>query len=219
MQTIAELSDEQMAERLSIIKEKIADTKEKLDYYRKVFDKLPVAVFITDVATKQIKWMSQGISIFWGEIPIDTDIYNAVFKSVVHPEDYNKLISDVSKPFETKENRNFVFRVNIRNTKTVWYLSVSVPFKTNSSGKTVQTLSVALDINDIITKNEQLEQSAQDISKELNVLKIEHLTKSETEVLKRLGEGNSIKQTAEIQNRSYYTIENHKRNIFAKRPS
>lgn len=78
-------------------------------------------------------------------------------------------------------------------------------------------ISVGFDITDRLVLNQnQLEIYTKEIARLKSQIKIDHLTRTEKEIIKDLAIGKSTKQIAEERNRSYETINNHKRNIFRK---
>lgn len=116
---------------------------------------------------------------------------------------------------ERSLEESLIFRFYKKNGELRWiYIhSKAIIYK----GDPNHFLSIGFDVTEKLVLNpKQLEIYAREIAQLKNHIKISRLTKTEKEIIKELALGLTTKQIAEIRNRSYETINNHKRNVFRK---
>ena len=200
-----------LIERKKNLQQLITKKKEKLNYYKKVMDKIPVAFFISCTQTKTIKWLNNGIAKYLDNEVNTKVVANEYFNTKIPSEQLKDSLSEFSKPFQKNETtRDTVFDITQTDGKFVKYLAVTIPFGER------ENLSIAFEVNGVLTRNQQLEQLIRDLLKEKSNFQFSKLSKMELKVASLIGEGKTINQIANETYRSYHTIEFHKRNIQKK---
>lgn len=135
---------------------------------------------------------------------------------IYHKEDLEVIQRAVKIAFENKDREeSIIFRYFRKNGELRWiYLqSKAITYQNDPN----HILSIGFDVTEKLVINQyQLELYNKEITQLKNQLKIYNLTKVEKEIIKKLASGKTTKQIAEQRNRSYDTINNHKRNIFKK---
>ncbi len=207
---LSELSLAELQRKRQELKDHLTKTEEKLALRKKVLAKAPLAVLISDTQKQKIIWLNSGIALLFNNThPIDDP--NSFFKKIIVPEQYNSTMSELYKPFENNtQKRETLFDVIDVNGKIIKYMAVTVPYNKD------QNISGAFCINDISRRAEQLKEFISHLKKEMNELKLKQLTKTELKIAKHIAQGKTITQIADIEIRSYHTIEKHKRNIMKK---
>lgn len=116
---------------------------------------------------------------------------------------------------DRKMEESLIFRFYKKNGELRWvYIhSKAIEYK----GDPNHFLSVGFDVTEKLVLNpNQLEIYTKEIAQLKNHIKICQLTKTEKEIIKELATGKTTRLIAEQRNRSYETINNHKRNIFRR---
>ncbi len=135
-----------------------------------------------------------------------------------HPDDYHNVIKIIHDMAEWKiDSYSMSYRIKHKNGNWVWVYSKGNVFDEDKEKGIRKCISIAIDMTGRIVQNEeQLDVLLKEIAQLRNQTLIAKLTKTEKGIIKDLVSGKTTKQIAELRNRSYETINNHKRNIFRK---
>ena len=135
---------------------------------------------------------------------------------IYHKDDLEAIQKAVKIAFENKDREeSIIFRYYRKNGELRWIYvqSKAIIYQKDPN----HILSIGFDVTGkLVLNQEQLEVYMREIAQLKNQIKICKLTKVEKEIIKELVLGKTTKQIAELRNRSYETINNHKRNIFKK---
>ena len=135
---------------------------------------------------------------------------------IYHPDDV-KVINNAIKTImnDRSMEESIVFRFFNKAGERRWLFVYSKAIEYN--GDPNHFLCIGFDITDKIVLNEnELNVYISEIAQLRNELTLVKLTKTEKEIICELVKGKTTKEIACDRNRSYDTINNHKRNIFKK---
>lgn len=138
------------------------------------------------------------------------------YKLYYHPDDYPNVIKIIHDMSEQKiDSYSMSYRIKHKNGDWRWIYNRGNIFDEDKGIR--KCISIAIDMTDRIVQNEeQLDILLKEIAQLRNKVLIVKLTKTEKETIKNLVNGMTTKEIARHKNRSYDTINNHKRNIFRK---
>lgn len=133
-----------------------------------------------------------------------------------HPDDFNIVRNGIKKLVDGKADCYAgMFRAKHKDGNWKWLLSSARMITIN--GYPDYLLSVLVDLSEKMPDyNFLVERYLKEISQLKNLLKLNKLTKTEKEIINLLAQGLTTCEIAQKRNRSYETINNHKRNIFKK---
>ncbi len=133
-----------------------------------------------------------------------------------HPDDVKQVRDAVKQSFIDNNFRDAVVcRIKHKNRQWKWVYIFGCRLKYSDGGKYM--LSSAVEITKEFTYNHtKMQQYMKEITLLKSKLTLSKLTNSEKEIICLLAKGKTVKEVAVIRERSYDTINNHKRNIFKK---
>lgn len=162
-------------------------------------------------------WMNEQYSKIFGYSFTERQKIGIDYKEgqLYHPEDIDIIKAGIKQAFEEREkNYAALFRAKTFQGNWKWVLS---SIKALTFDKEDYLLCVIIDVTDNIEDSALLiERYSKELAALRNQLQIKELTKTEKQIIKELASGKTTKEIAELRNRSYETINNHKRNIFRK---
>ncbi len=204
---------------LRSLRKRLEETTREKDFYLKIFSKMRAAVHINEIISSEtsvVRWINDGVSNLSGWKPSDI-IDNPDFLKENIIGDAGVIKKSIDKFTEEPDKSHIgVYKIRTKDGSEVWHQSYVTPFEYDKNGKLTKSLSVAVDINNKIINIEELSLLVSEYKQKLNRIRIKNLTKAELEVAKLIASGLTLKKIAEKLNRSYHTIESHKRNIFHK---
>lgn len=136
-------------------------------------------------------------------------------EELYHPQDIDIIRSGIKDAFKNRDkNHAAIFRIKTPEGNWKWVLSTVKVIELNNQEF---LLSVVVDVSENMREYSILiERYAKEISALKHDLILQKLTKCEKKVIQLISKGMSTKEIANCLNRSYETINNHKRNIFKK---
>ena len=137
-------------------------------------------------------------------------------KDFYHPDDIDIIKEGIKTLIENKEaNHAALFRGKNKEGDWIWMFSSARSVTINNDPNYL--LCVNVNVTDKLAEYQLLlNRYTKEITSLKNELLLKNLTKIEKEIIKELTLGKSTKVIAEQRDRSYETINNHKRNIFRK---
>jgi DNA-binding CsgD family transcriptional regulator len=187
------------------------------DFYKRILDKVPAVIHINNLETQLVDWINQyGLSL--SGYPHDQVVQNPDFlPRVVVAEDLPWMFESIEwfkKP--DSNSTSYIYNMRHADGKIATYQGFGVLFDTDKNGKPLRNLAIDIDITHDIQNYLQLKRHMDEMRRKLHQSQLDNLTITERQIVTQLCRGKSIKAIATEQNRSHYTIENHKRNIFNK---
>lgn len=133
-----------------------------------------------------------------------------------HPDDLEIIRVGAKKLIKDREKgHTAMFRIKTKENDWKWVLSSCNAITLN--GDSGYILCFMVDLSSRMNNYHFLtEKYTKEIKRLQNQITINKLTKTEKEITKDIASGKSSKQISEERERSYETINNHKRNIFSK---
>jgi DNA-binding CsgD family transcriptional regulator len=187
------------------------------NFYKQVLDKIPAVVHINNLETQLVDWINQyGLSL--SGYTHDQVVQNPDFlRGAVVAEDLPWMYESIEwfkKP--DSNSTSYIYNMRHADGKVVTYQGFGVVLETDENGKPLRNLAIDIDITHDIQNFLQLKRHLDEMRRKLHQSQLDSLTITERQIVTHLCKGKSIKTIASEQNRSHYTIENHKRNIFTK---
>ncbi len=208
-----------LEKELKQLKEKLCEIEKERDFYREVLKKMQAVVHVNDLTPPKgslVKWINEGVKNVSGWEPediVDNPDFlpdNIIGDSIVNEKSRNHFKED-------PDNHQIgIYKLRSKDGSAIWYQTVIVPFEKDENGHPVKSLSVAFDVTDEVFNVEELEQRIREYKTKLNSMILEKLTKKEMECFQLIVRGKTLKKIACELNRSYHTIESHKKNLFTK---
>lgn len=195
----------------------VGDKAEFLDY---VINSVGASIHIMKVDEKGNTlplWMNKQYSAVTGYNFKDRLKIGMNYKKdeLYHPDDIEIIRSGIKDAFNNRDkNHVAMFRVKTSQGTWKWVLSTIKVIELNQKD---YLLSVVVDVSENMKEYAILvERYAKEIAALKHELLLQKLTKCEKIIIGFLSQGMSTREIANELNRSYETINNHKRNIFKK---
>jgi len=199
--------------------------KEKLEFYEKIINKLPVILYINEVehqgdmnSIKCIwsnKWATDFIGYEQDEI---TKMGSDFVKAIMHPDDI--LETPKSLEFHKNKEEDVYFslgRLRPKNhEKYHWIYLRTLNFTKYQDGLPKQSLNVAFELHGEVMRANQFVTLLKEINQIHNELKLKSLTNRELEILKLITKGLTDKVIGAILNISIATAKTHRNKVLKK---
>lgn len=201
---------------------KFKNKEEEYRFLKRIVSELGVSIYLNEMDT------NGNIELLWAnDITFDISGYTLeereklgqkYFKINYHPDDYQKVLQICDHVMQTKRiDSSVVYRIKAKTNSWKWIYTKTKVIEKEFKGNRVKMLCIAFDITDKIAENqEELDILLKENAQLRNELVLQKLTKTEKQIITELATGKSTKDIAVEINRSYETINNHKRNIFKK---
>ncbi len=135
---------------------------------------------------------------------------------IYHPDDI-EIIRDGIKDLLKNRTEGYAGMFRVKNKAGGWKWILSSTKAITINGDPGFLISLMVDVIEDMAKYQILtERYTKEINQLKNEIIINKLTKIEKGIIREIVSGKSTRQIAEQRNRSYETINNHKRNIFKK---
>jgi PAS domain S-box-containing protein len=195
----------------------IAQLIAERDFYKKILDNIPAIVHINNLDKETIEWVNQRVELMSGYKPEDIVSNRDFLPSVVVADDHQWMYDsiDIIRQLQN-ESTSYIYSIRHANGQVVTYQGCCVVFDKDELGKPLSNLAIDIDITHEIANYQQLKRHLDEMTRQLHRTQLDNLTKTEKQIISLLCQGKSIKAIAQAQNRSHYTIDNHKRHVFAK---
>jgi PAS domain S-box-containing protein len=211
--------DRLMKDRAGYLENQLEKLSAERDFYKNMLDELYAVIHVNEVRDKntmEVKWVNKGVNAVSGycqeEVINDPD-----FMKKLLPDDYGVALESVDHIKNVPEGyHSMVCRGQCKDGSKKWFQCYFKVLEKDEGDKSVLSLMLVVDISKKIRNRERLNELLAMQKRELNKLLIDQLTNTEILVAKKIAQGKSLKQIARDLNRSYHTIESHKRNIFKK---
>lgn len=195
--------------------------EDETEFYKEIINSVNGSVHLMKVdengSTLPV-WMNSQYSKIMGYSFDDRQKIGFNYKDdeLYHPDDIGIIRDGIKKIMKDRtEGYAGMFRIKSKEGRWKWVLSSARVLTIN--GDPGFLLNLMVDVTEDMTKFHILtERYTKEIKQLKNEIIINKLTKTEKEIIKELVSGKSTRQIAEQRNRSYETINNHKRNIFRK---
>jgi PAS domain S-box-containing protein len=192
------------------------------NFLMKALNGLNVIIYINEVdrnGNNKLVWANNKYPDFTGfTFEERQKLGDKYYELYYHPDDYPNTIKIIRDVAEGKiDSYSISYRIKHRNGNWVWIYSKGNIFDEDKEKGIRKCISIGIDMTDRIVQNEeQLDVLLKEIARLRNKALIVKITKTEKGTIKYLVNGMTTKQVAKHKNRSYDTINNHKRNIFKK---
>ncbi|MBI9068202.1 MAG: PAS domain-containing protein [Salinivirgaceae bacterium] len=191
--------------------------KKEKDFLQNLFDALPASVQVVQIDEEGNPtpiWVNKSYENIYGYTLEDRQ--NLSVAEFYHPDDIEQVRKAVRHSFKDETFRDSVVcRIKTSQGEWKWVYIYGCRFKFGSEGKYMLTTS--MEITDSFAFNHsRVQEYMKEITRLENKLSLSKLTAIELEIVCLLANGKSVKEIAELRNRSYETINNHKRNVFKK---
>lgn len=192
-------------------------------FFRKIIHGLNVIIYYNEMrkdGTIKMLWASGQVPKILGytvkeRIEMEPDYY----KEKYHPDDYSSIIPKMKDLFYDKSTdlAAFIYRIKHKNGDWRWIYSTGRVIERNVHEDYARSVCIGVDMTDRIVNDEsRLNVLLKENARLKNQLELSKLTTAEKQIIVELTKGKSTQEIAELLNRSYETINNHKRHIFQK---
>lgn len=201
------------------LKNKIIELEKKCIFLKTIIDEVPANIYIADLDDGVI-WCNKTNEETLGYTLQDINNMGGLnyLYEIVHPDDYNVPDKSIDH-FANQPEKQYggVFRCRNKFTGLYkWFIGWGKVIAPEHEGGKVRILNVDVDLSPQMDTDKQLRAV---LAENLNLkhrLVLESLTKREVEVLKKICEGSSSKEIAEILFISRHTVETHRKNLLKK---
>lgn len=190
-----------------------------IDFFEKIFNKLPFAIFIYDCIKMKAIWANNeaekriGYSV--------EDLKNKTIEwylDLFHPDDRNIIIESVRTFTENISNEySGIYRIKSQlGEGWHWTYSKSSLFSESEDKSSKLILTTALNLSSNLNSIHKVDDIMKENSRMRNLILIESLTIRETQILQYIAKGKNTAQIAEIMYISRHTVNTHRKKISKK---
>ncbi len=186
------------------------------DFYKKILNSIPAVIHVNNLSTKMVEWVNDAgerISGYTREEIVNNPNF---LPNVIVEEDLEWIAESIIDYKRDNGVGSYVYSMRNADGTLSNYHAIGVVFERDENGAPLKNLAIDIDVTHEIRNYIQLKRQFENLSKKLNSEKLGKLSKVEIEVIKIICKGKTVRETARIMGRSYYTVDNHKRNIFKK---
>ncbi|GEM_PF-3036665 len=191
----------------------------ELNFYKQLLNKLPASVHILEVNDNyetMLRWATDNYVNFTGiSLNERAELGFANPYDYYHPDDAESVIKGTRYIIEGQGEEASFFCRMLNEYQSGWVFIKIKPFKTVDSRKFIICLAFPTKDENKFASH-KFDTYVQEIARLKNQIKINKLSKTECHVFKLLAQGLSTKEVATKLNRSFNTINNHRRSIFNK---
>jgi DNA-binding CsgD family transcriptional regulator len=199
---------------------KVLSNKET-QFYEEIFKALPATVYLLKIDKNFNSlpiWVNSSFERIMGYNLTERQKlgYAGSNGELYHPDDIKIVKNALKSLLDNPHNDGAIFfRLKTIENKYQWIYMMGRVFKKTEDD--YQFICIGMNISDNLTTNyHELILYLKEISRQKNRIKLCKLTVTEKSIIQIYGKGLSTKEVASKPNRSYETINNHKRNIFEK---
>lgn len=192
-------------------------------FFRKIINNLNVIIYYNEMhkdGTLKMLWANNQVPKIMGyTLKERMEMEPNYYKEKYHPDDYVTIIPQMKNFFfkENMDNSAYLYRVKHKDGKWHWIYSTGRVVERNKEKGYARGFCIAIDMTDKIVENEdRLQVLLKENARLKNQLELSKLTHAEKQIIIELTKGKTTCEIANELNRSYETINNHKRNIFNK---
>lgn len=130
------------------VEERTTELKESRDFVKRITDTSPDIMYIVSLSRNEINYVSNGVLALGYKPETLYSIGRDVFKTLIHPDDYEQRMANILKIPEMKadEVRESEFRIRDAYGKWRWVYNRITVFKYTDEGNPVEVLGIAQDI-------------------------------------------------------------------------
>jgi len=193
----------------------------KLEFYENIFAKIYGAIYILDITTGGIHWITDNETV-QNNLGITADqiigMGEEFPKRLQRYPDYNESMTDAIAFFIENPNTKWIglYRIQSLSGTYRWVMYSTSAFEFADNGQLCKTITMAIDVTREINTNQVLTQyirtSLHSQYEEIH----SQLSKREKEVILHIVQGKTTKDIANDLFISHHTVESHKSNIFKK---
>lgn len=201
------------------LKDRITKLEDKCKFLQTIIDEVPANIYIAEIedgVTWCNKTNEETLGYSLKEI-IDMGGLNYLYE-VVHPDDYNVPDKSIDH-FVNQPEKQYggVFRCRNKNTGLYkWFIGWGKVIEPEVAGGKLRVLNIDVDLTPQMDTDKQLRAVLGENLKLQHRLILESLSKREIDVLKKICEGSSSKEIADVLYISKHTVETHRKNILKK---
>lgn len=201
---------------------KFKNKDEEYQFLKKIVSELGISIYMNEMDREgnvNLLWANDISFVISGySIEEREKLGQEYFKMNYHPDDFKKILQISEEVMNTKKpGASVVYRIKSDTDDWKWIYSKANIIETDPEAGSVKAICIGFDITDKIAENQdELDILLKENAQLRNEIVLSKLTKTEKQIITELATGKSTKEIAEEQNRSYETINNHKRNIFKK---
>lgn len=179
---------------------------------------LNIAVYIFDLKKLQHIWTNKN---YYKIIGYSYDEIKCLGPEWVsrnyHPDDIH-VMHDRIKYFNQNKGDTFsgIYRIKHKNGHWVWVYSNTIVYKRGQDNQAEQLLGICIDFSDNFKTMKQFAELYRENQQLKNQLLTASLTKREKEVIKKIANGKTSNEIAELLNISTHTANNHRKNLLKK---
>jgi Response regulator containing a CheY-like receiver domain and an HTH DNA-binding domain len=140
-------------------------------------------------------------------------------KTLIHPDDHEIVPTSYSWHSDDHSEMTFIciYRIRPKNsTQYHWLYNQTIVIGFFEDGSPKKSLSVAMEISEVMHTDNQLSNALKEIARLKNELRLSHLTKREKEVLGLIAKGKTDKEIASELFISITTAKKHRTNLIVK---
>ncbi|MDA3821796.1 MAG: LuxR C-terminal-related transcriptional regulator [Bacteroidales bacterium] len=229
MKTVSEISADQLIEENKLLKNliKVApdsvslSSAPELTALQKVVNDTILGILVNSVDKKgrlHTVWTNETCENFLGYSL--QELQKLCFKiensEIFHEDDTPAIKHTISEIMSGKRKEaSILFRIYKKTGEKNWVYLYSKAIEYNGKGN--HLLSIGIDFTDhMVLNKDHLDIYTKEIAQLKNELILSKLTRTEKVLIGEIASGKTTKMIAEERERSYETINNHKRNIFKK---
>lgn len=192
-------------------------------FFRKIINNLNVIIYYNEMrkdGTLKLLWANSQVPKIMGyTLKERMEMEPNYYKEKYHPDDYPTIFPQMQSFFfeKNKNAKAFLYRVKHKDGNWHWIYSTGRVVERNKEKGYARGFCIAIDMTDKIVENEdRLQVLLKENARLKNQLELAKLTHAEKQIIVQLTNGKTTQEIAELLNRSYETINNHKRHIFQK---
>lgn len=192
-------------------------------FFRKIIHGLNVIIYYNEMdkdGSIRMLWANNQVPKIMGyTVKERKEMEPNYYKEKYHPDDYPTIIPKMKDFFFNKKKNTsaFLYRVRHKDGNWHWLYSTGRVVERNTEKGYARGFCLGIDMTEQIVENEdRLQVLLKENARLKNQLELSKLTPTEKQVIVELTKGRSSQEIAELLNRSYETINNHKRHIFQK---
>lgn len=200
----------------------MTDSQEaKLDLYEQIFAKMYGAIYILDITTGGIHWITDNETV---RTNLGVTAEQIIGMGEEFPKrlqrypDYNESMTDAIVYFIENPDTKWIglYRIQSLSGTFRWVMYSTSAFEFDTDSQLCKTITMAMDVTREINTNQVLTQYIRTSLHSQYADIYELLSDREVEVINLTVQGKSTKQIASELFLSHHTIESHKSNIFKK---
>lgn len=191
------------------------DIQKKIEFYEYIFDNIWAVIFV--INRENGVWYNKRATDLLGKVPLAIKTIEDYQKQFFHSnskDNFDKAYLNICN----REIGEDTYLYRQKDTSDNWrlFLGISNVSVWSDTDLPLEIITCAIDLSERFAKFNRIENLLEENAQLRSKLKLDILSKRETELLELVVAGLSSRQIAKQKNISYHTVETHKKNIHKK---